>query len=171
MVGSFQGEAVFDRGSVRATVFGWIGLVCIVRQAGEHIVQPLEPRLPQRAVLAEPVPQFLDRVGLEAAGAGGAFDAGLDQAGLFQHLEVAADRGLADREGAGEVLHGRLTHRQPGKDGAAGGVGEGGEGLVEVWGYLGEVLSGCEPLDALNRPRLTRQSRCDAQAMAEAGCL
>ena len=73
---------------------------------------------------------------LQAAGAGGALDAGFDQAGVFQHLQVAADCGLGDGEGAGEVLHGGLSLRQPGENGAAGGVGESGKGGVEG-GHLG----------------------------------
>ena len=107
------------------------GLVRFVRQAVENRIQLLELRLPKRAVLAEPVPERLDGVRFQAAGAGGAFDAGFDQSRLLKHLQVAADRGLADGKRAGEVLHRRLTLRQPRDDGAAGGVGQGGEGLIE----------------------------------------
>ena len=117
MMCSFQGcRKVFDR---------------FVRQAVENRIQLLELRLPQRAVLAKPIPERRDGVRFQAAGAGGAVDAGFDQSRFLQHLQVAADRGLADGKRAGEVLHRRLALRQPRDDGAAGRVGEGGEGLVE----------------------------------------
>ena len=65
--------------------------------------------LPQRAVLAEPVPEFRHGVGLQAAGAGGAFDAGFDQARVLQHLEVAADSGLALHQHPAQLAHGQLA--------------------------------------------------------------
>ena len=60
--------------------------------------------------------------------------AAVDQAGAFQHLQVFGNRRLAHGEGLGQFVHRGFPRSQPGQDGAAGGVGEGEEGCVEVLG-------------------------------------
>ena len=55
----------------------------------------------------------------------------LDQAGPLQHLQVLGDRRKRDLVGGGELGHRGLTGRQPLKQRTAGGMGEGGERLVE----------------------------------------
>ena len=55
----------------------------------------------------------------------------LDQTRLLEHLQVARDRGQADRERLGELEHRRLARGEPRDDRTPGWVGECGEGGVE----------------------------------------
>ena len=95
----------------------------IVGQGVEYGVEALELGLPKGAILAKPVPELRHCVRLQASGTRGAVDTGLDQACVFQHLEVAADRGLRDGERTGEVLNRGFAFREPSKDRTAGRVG------------------------------------------------
>jgi len=50
---------------------------------------------------------------------------------MFQHLQMLGHRRPAHREGLGDLADARLAQRQPRQDRAAGGVGQGGEGVAE----------------------------------------
>ena len=54
-----------------------------------------------------------------------------DEPGVLQRREVARDGRLAHREGTREVSGAGLTGPEPVEDGAAGGIGEGAEEIVE----------------------------------------
>ena len=62
--------------------------------------------------------------------------AALDQPGALEHLEVTRDRGQAHRERRGQLVDRRLPLREPREDRAARGVGEGGEGEIELVGGI-----------------------------------
>ena len=51
---------------------------------------------------------------------------------MLQNLQMLGDGGKAHGERFRQLLHRRFAAGEPRQDGAAGGIGEGGEGGVEV---------------------------------------
>jgi hypothetical protein len=100
----------------------------------EKGVEALEVGGPDAAVFFEPVGGFDERLGLEAAGAALGVLAAGDEAGAFEDFEVLGDGRLGHGERLGEFVDGGLAGGEAGEDGAASGVGEGGEGGVEALG-------------------------------------
>ena len=97
----------------------------------EVIIKTIEGFFPEFSVMLHPMGHLFEGLCLEAAGAPlGVFVAG-DQAGAVEDLEVPGDGGERDVEGPGEVGNGGFTVGEPRENGAAGGVGEGGEGEAE----------------------------------------
>jgi hypothetical protein len=100
----------------------------------ENGVEALEVGGPDAAVFFEPFGSFDERLGFEAAGAALGVLAAGDEAGAFEDFEVLGDGGLGHGEGLGEFVDGSLAGGEAGEDGAASGVGEGGESGVEAVG-------------------------------------
>src|SRR5690242_3411235 len=101
--------------------------------------QPVEGAAPEARMEIEPFARLGEGVRLELAAPVLAFPQVLDQRGFFQHLQVAGDCGQGDIEWLGEFAHRRVAGGEPREDGPAGGVGEGGEGLIE-WCHLTYLL-------------------------------
>ena len=100
-------------------------------QLFQIVVEPIEALVEEAAVVFEPIVDVLERPRLDAARPPLRLAAARDQAGALQHLEMLGDRRQAHGEGLGQFRHRGLAQRQPRQDGAAGGIGEGGEGGVE----------------------------------------
>ncbi len=93
--------------------------------------QGIELFFPEDAVVLDPLRDGLHGLGSEAAAVDAAVDFALEEAGRFEHAEMLGDGGKGKGEGRGELGDGGLAVREAGEDGAAGGVGERGEGGVE----------------------------------------
>ena len=93
--------------------------------------QGIELFLPEDAVVLDPLRGGLHGLGSEAAAVDAAVDFALEEAGGFEHAEMLGDGGKGKGEGRGEFGDGGLAVCKAGEDGAAGGVGERGEGGVE----------------------------------------
>ena len=97
----------------------------------EHFVEAREIGFPDAAVIFKPLGGFGEPARVDAAGAALGVAAAGDKAGTFEDAEVLGDGGLGHREGAGELVNGGFAGAETGEDGAAGGIGERGEGGVE----------------------------------------
>ena len=84
------------------------------------------------AVAFDPVHGLLQSLRFQLAWAPLRIDVRRDEAGALEHLQVPGDRWLAHLERLGQFRHGGLPRGQPRQDGAARGVGQGGEGEVET---------------------------------------
>ena len=87
---------------------------------------------PKTAVILDPTGRLLERGGFQAAGAPLRLAAADDETGALQDFEVLGDGGHGHLERLGEFSDGGFAKRQPSQDGAASGIGEGGEGGGEV---------------------------------------
>ena len=65
-----------------------------------------------------------------------AVDLAAQQAGGFEDAQMLGDGGKRHGERPGKILYGSLALRKTGQDGAAGGVGEGAEGVVQTGGGI-----------------------------------
>src|SRR5437899_9571950 len=97
-------------------------------------VEPIHAALPNLSVLLDPRRGLVEALGTESRGPELRRPVACDQAGAFEHLQVARDRGQADAERLGQLRHGGLSLGQPGQDGPAGGIGECREGCAELVG-------------------------------------
>jgi hypothetical protein len=68
----------------------------------------------------------------ESARAACSVDALLDEAGGLKHFEVAGDGGLGHLEWLGKFEDSSFAEGKTGKDGASGGIGQGGEAGVKI---------------------------------------
>jgi hypothetical protein len=68
----------------------------------------------------------------EPARALGAVDPLDNESRLFKHFQMLGDRGLRHLEGLREFVHGRFTQSKPRQDRPACGIGESGEGGIQV---------------------------------------
>jgi hypothetical protein len=93
--------------------------------------QPVELMLPQPPVRLQPRRSVPHRAGHQADAAHAPVPPALHEARTLEHNEVLADGRQRHGERAGELAHRGLAPRQPGDDGAAGGVGEGTEDGIE----------------------------------------
>jgi len=109
----------------------WVG-----RRGGfeflQKAVEPIEGGLPEFAVLFEPLTGFGEWGGGEAAGAALGVAVAGDEAGALEDFEVLGDGGLGHGEWLGQLVHRGFSQGEAGEDGAASGVGEGGERGVEA---------------------------------------
>jgi hypothetical protein len=93
--------------------------------------QGVELRVPENAVLADPLGHIFHRRGGEAAVVNTTVDGAGQQAGGFEDAKVFGNGGERDLKRFGELRDGGLAASQAGEDGAAGGVGESAESGVE----------------------------------------
>ena len=84
------------------------------------------------AVMLQPFLRGFQAFGIQPADQLLAVPGAGDQPGFLQHLEMPGDGGRRDGKGFGQLAHRGLAQRQPGQDGAAGGIGKGGVSGVEV---------------------------------------
>jgi hypothetical protein len=96
------------------------------------VIEAVEALHPERTVVVDPVGGVFEGAGLEAAGTPLGFAASSDEAGAFQDFEVFRDSGHGDGEGLGELGNGGFTGDEASENGAASGIGEGGEGGGEL---------------------------------------
>src|SRR5438309_2375152 len=110
---------------------GWAGGMSVFLR-GEMAVEIVEAAFPPGAERLQPLRHRLHARRLEPARAALRVLPAGDEPGLLQHLQMLRDGRLAERERPGELRHRGFAERQPGEDGAAGGIAEGGEGCVEL---------------------------------------
>src|SRR4051794_22822131 len=127
--GSVHSRQTSSRGASKVQFMSMSGL-----SATETLLHALEPSLPEAAVSVDPrrsLPQgcTVDAGGTQLCGA----PAG-DQSGSLEHLEMLGDRLHADRKSLGELVDRRLSVGESLEDRPPGGVGESGEGAVELGG-------------------------------------
>ena len=79
-------------------------------------VESVHPALPCPLARLHPVHCLVERVGLHPARSPLGLAAADDQAGSFEHLQVARDRGQAHREGLGELVDGGLALGEAGEE-------------------------------------------------------
>ncbi len=87
--------------------------------------------IPEALVERDPRGRIAQRRRLQAAEPDAAGLAGLDQAGVAEHAQVLGDRRQRHRVRLGQGGDRSLALSQVGEDGAARGVGEGGERAIE----------------------------------------
>src|SRR5829696_3621006 len=97
-------------------------------------VQSVHPRLPRLLARLHPLDRLVERLGLHLARPPLRVTAAGDQAGAFQHLQVARNRGQAHRQRLRQLAHGRLALRQAREYRAPSWVGESGEREAELIG-------------------------------------
>ena len=88
-------------------------MIRIVWQAVENRIQLLELRLPKNAVLAKPVPERRNGFRFQAAGAGGAFNAGFDLR-MFNKLTFSIDESGAPEGVVIDIPDTSYTYIDPG---------------------------------------------------------
>src|SRR5437763_12261334 len=96
------------------------------------LVQPVVALLPEAAVPLRPLRDLLQRPRLEPGRPRLPFPAPGDEPGPLQHLQVLGDGREADLERRRQLGHRGLSHGEPGHDGPARGVGQGGERAVQA---------------------------------------
>jgi hypothetical protein len=89
-------------------------------------------------IALEPLVRLRERLGFDPARTPLGIPSPRNQPGALQDLEVLRDRGLAHLERSCEFGNRRFAVRQPGKNRAAGRIGERGESGVEVlaWSHF-----------------------------------
>src|SRR5580704_3725379 len=111
------------------------GTLFLVRlHFSQQSVEPLEPALPELAVTLEPCRGVGQWLGFEAARPPLGVAAAGNQTGAFQHFQVLGDCRLRHRKRLGQLSYGSFSRGEPGQDGAAGRIGQGGEGRVQING-------------------------------------
>src|SRR5262245_50120605 len=88
------------------------------------LLQAIEARLPEPAIMREPIGGVAHWRGVEPARPPLRLAPPRDQAGAFEHLEVLGDAGKTHVERLGELGHRGLAKRKPRQDGAPGRIGE-----------------------------------------------
>ena len=88
-------------------------------------------RFPKSAVLRDPIRGLLHGLRGEAEAMDTAVDLAMEEAGRFEDTKMFGDGGERDPEWFGKFGDFGFAKSETGKDGAAGGVGEGGEGVIE----------------------------------------
>src|SRR6185312_10223444 len=97
----------------------------------EVVIQRVEARVPEVAILLDPIRYFLERRRFDSRGAPLCVASARDQSGTLEHLEMPRDRRLADGERLRQLRDRRLSCGEARKNCAPGGVGEGRESGVE----------------------------------------
>jgi hypothetical protein len=97
----------------------------------EVALQRIELPPPEAAVLRDPVPRRLERIGRQPAAPFAPHLAISDEPGAAEHTNVLEKCGERHRVRPGELAHGRLALHQPLEHRAPYRVGEGGESRVE----------------------------------------
>src|SRR4051794_4229733 len=134
--GSVHSRQTSLRGASKVQFISMSGL-----SATEASLHSLESALPEAPVAVDPLGGFPEGIAVDAGGPELCRAAARDQAGALEDLEVLGDGLHADRERLGELAHRRLAGCQPLQDRPPGGIGEGGEGPVELIGGHGAVLN------------------------------
>jgi hypothetical protein len=99
-----------------------------LREVGIH---PVERAFPEWAIFREPTVELLQRFRLQLAGTPLRLAAAGDEAGAFQHFQMAGDGGKRDVERLGEIVDGGFALTEAGEDGAPRRVCESGKRLRE----------------------------------------
>src|SRR5262245_27474626 len=95
-------------------------------------VQPVEARLPEASIAVEPRGHLAQRLSAQPRRPQLGVAAALDQAGALEHPQVLGDRLHGDRERRRDLLDARLALGEASEDRAPRGIGERGEGRIEL---------------------------------------
>src|SRR6266851_8031372 len=105
-------------------------------QVAQINIQTIEALLPEAAIILDPVGGVPERTRLEPARTPLRLAAARDQAGALQHLEMLGDRRKAHLEGFSQFSYRGLACGEASENRAPGGIGERGEGGIEVGRHL-----------------------------------
>ena len=104
---------------------------------GEQVAQPIEPALPLRAVVADPLLQASNPAGFDAAGAHPAQLLRVRQPALLQDLQVLRHRGQGDAQRRGQGRNRQRARAEPVEHCPPRGVAEGVKQPVDVYFTIG----------------------------------
>jgi hypothetical protein len=94
--------------------------------------ESVEGLVPEVALIGQPALDVPGGVGFEGANMGAAFQCSRDEASLFQHPQMLADRRERHAKRNGELADRSRPLPEPAKNRAAGGIGQGAEGRVQA---------------------------------------
>jgi hypothetical protein len=106
---------------------------------GQEVAQPVEPVLPARTPLGEPLLGESQAGRRDVEGANAPDLLRMDESAGFEDLQVLADGGERHGQRACELGHGGWALAEALDESATGGIGEGLEDTVEVGGALGHT--------------------------------
>jgi hypothetical protein len=112
----------------------YLGLWLTELELLEQGVEALVVGFPDAAVLFEPLRSICEGLSFEAARAALGVAAARDEAGALEDFEVLGDGGLGHLERLDQLVDGGIAGGEACEDGAASGIGEGGESGVESIG-------------------------------------
>src|SRR5262245_18194757 len=92
-------------------------------QRAQVIVQAIEPRVPELAVVGQPRIDAAQRAGRQAAWPPLRRPRTCDEAGALEHLQMLGNGRPADLEGLGQLVDAHLAAGQAGENGAPGRIG------------------------------------------------
>jgi hypothetical protein len=98
----------------------------------KELTEAVELSLPAGAVIADPLLEGAESVGIEAAGADAAELFGVDQADLFENLQMLADCSESDSQRLREMRDRHRAIDEAVEHGAAGGITESVEKTLEI---------------------------------------
>src|SRR4051812_25219324 len=99
--GASKTRVMVSRGSF-FTALAFIRFL-LVLQLAKVFVEPIEALFPELAIVADPVRHFLERAGVETAGAPLRVASAGDQPGALEHFQVLRDRRQAHVERLGQL--------------------------------------------------------------------
>lgn len=106
----------------------------------EKPLQIVERAFPELAVLRDPLLGVLQRFRGQAAAARAPGFLLRNQAGLFEHADVFHYRRQGHAVWLGQLGNGGLAKQEGSQNGAAGRVGQGAEGAIELVGILNHMV-------------------------------
>jgi hypothetical protein len=129
----------------------------------EQGVEALELALPELTIAFQPFVGFRERPSLEPPRTSLRVAATRNQAGAFEHFEMFGNCGLAHRKRLSQFDHRGVTGSEPRQDCSPGGIGERGEGRVQVIG--GRLSITCR---FHNQEVIYKQKDCQGEFFFEA---
>src|SRR6476469_1075534 len=99
-------------------------LLLLCFQSTDVVFEAIEPGVPELPVLVEPLRGVFEGARFEAARPPLRVAPASDEAGVLQHFQMFRYRRQSHLERSGDLVDGGLARRQPGQDGAPGGIGE-----------------------------------------------
>ena len=94
----------------------------------------LESVFPELAIAFQPFGRVGERSSFDTPGAPLGVDGARNEPSAFEHFEVLGDGRLAHVEGLDKLVHCGFAGSEASKDGTARGIGESGEGGIELLG-------------------------------------
>lgn len=109
------------------------GMLSSFLSCHEELLEGIEALLPESAVELEPLRGVAQGPGIETDSMNASFHASRDQTGVLEDDEVLGDGVERDLVWLGDLRDGGVAEGQAREDVAARGVGESGEGLIEIF--------------------------------------
>src|SRR5579863_1836108 len=106
-------------------------LLLLALQLLQVVLEPIEALLPEDAILLQPVCRMLERMRFEPPWAELRITTATDQPSALEHFQVLRHGGEAHVERPGQLVDRSFAGNEAREDGAARGIRECGEGLIE----------------------------------------